>query len=173
MSEAFVGELRCFGFSFAPVDWAQCNGQLISISQNATLFDLIGTTYGGDGINTYALPDLRSRVPVHFGTQTGATYTMGEYNGVETVTITAQTMPAHTHLVGATTNTATLKRPVNGTFYAQSSGGNTYYAAPGSPTALTAATIGNSGGGGSHSNIQPYLTLNWCISLYGVFPTQN
>jgi microcystin-dependent protein len=167
MSSFFIGELRCFGFNFAPVEWALCNGQLLPIAQNPALFNLIGTTYGGDGNSTFALPNLQSRVPIHQGNS----FVMGAVGGAETVTITSQTMPAHFHSIAATTNTATLKRPVGGTVYAASSGGNTYYATPNSITALNPTTVTNSGGNLPHPNLQPYLTLNWCIALTGIFPS--
>jgi microcystin-dependent protein len=175
MSEPFVGELRCFGFNFAPADWAFCNGQLMSISNNEALFALIGTTYGGDGQNTFALPDLRSRVPIHQGTNSNGngTYFIGASSGTENVTLLLNEIPAHTHSILATTNTAVLKRPTSGTRYAASSSGNTFYAAPASTTAIAPTTVATTGGNLPHSNIQPYLTLNWCIALFGVFPTRN
>jgi microcystin-dependent protein len=175
MSQQFIGELRCFGFNFAPVDWAFCDGSLISISENSTLFQLVGTTYGGDGVNTYALPDLRSRVPIHQGTNSNGngTYVIGAFSGTENVTLLVNEIPAHTHSILATTNTAVLKRPIGGTRYAASSSGNTFYATPNVTTAIAPTTVATTGGNLPHSNIQPYLTLNWCIALYGVFPSQS
>jgi microcystin-dependent protein len=173
MAQSFIGEIRCFGFNFSPVGWAFCNGQLISISQNAALFNLIGTTYGGDGLNTFALPDLRSRVPVHQGSFAGVTYVMGQVGGVENVTLTTQEIPAHNHLIVATSNAATLKRPVQNTFYAASSSGNNFYEAGTTLTALANNTVSSAGGGQPHNNIQPYLTLNWCIAMFGIFPSRN
>ena len=129
-STPFIGEIRCFGFNFQPSGWAFCNGQLIAISQNTALFNLIGTTYGGDGVNTFALPNLQSRVPVHQGSFAGNSYVMGQTGGVENVTLTTPEMPAHTHPITATSNAATLKRPVPNTFYAASSLGNNFYAFP-------------------------------------------
>ena len=173
MAQPFIGEIRCFGFNFSPQGWAFCNGQLISISQNAALFNLIGTTYGGDGLNTFALPDLRSRVPVHQGSFAGVTYVMGQVGGVENVTLTTQEIPAHNHLIVATSNAATLKRPVQNTFYAASSSGNNFYEAGTTLTALANNTVSSAGGGQPHNNIQPYLTLNWCIAMFGIFPSRN
>jgi microcystin-dependent protein len=174
MSEPFVGELRCFGFNFAPANWAFCDGRLIAISQNDVLFNLIGTTYGGDGQNTFALPDLRSRVPIHQGTgSNGTTYPLGALSGTENVTLLMTQIPAHTHSILATTNTAVLKRPISGTRYAASSGGNTFYATPNATTVIAPATVATAGGNQPHSNIQPYLTLSWCISLFGIYPTEN
>jgi microcystin-dependent protein len=173
MAEPFIGEIRCCGFNFAPAGWAMCNGQLISISQNAALFNLIGTTYGGDGVNTFALPNLQSRVPIHQGSFAGTTYVMGQVAGVETVTLTMPEMPAHSHPVTATSNAATLKRPVTNTFYAASSSGNNFYESGTTLTALASNTVSSVGGGQPHSNIQPYLTFNWCIALEGIFPSQT
>jgi microcystin-dependent protein len=173
MSQPFAGEVRCFGFNFAPIDWALCDGSLISISENSTLFQLIGTIYGGDGVTTYALPNLQSRVPIHQGTNSSGTYVIGESGGTEQVTLLATEIPAHTHSILATTNTAVLKRPISGTSYAASSSGNAFYATPNATTAIAPATVETTGGNLPHSNIQPYLTLNWCISLYGIFPSQS
>ena len=173
MAQPYIGEIRCFGFNFSPQGWAFCNGQLISISQNAALFNLIGTTYGGDGLNTFALPDLRSRVPVHQGSFAGVTHVVGQVGGVENVTLTGQEIPAHSHLIVATSNAATLKRPVPNTFYAASSSGNNFYEAGTTLTALANNTVSSAGGGQPHNNIQPYLTLNWCIAMFGIFPSRN
>jgi microcystin-dependent protein len=173
MSEPFVGEIRCFGFNFAPAGWAFCNGQLAAISQNETLFNLIGTTYGGDGQSTFALPNLQSRVPIHMGTFASNNYTLGQAAGVENVTLTLNELPAHVHVLTGTGLTANAKRPVANSVYATSSSGNAFYAAPGTLTALAATTVSSSGGSQSHSNIQPYLTLTWCISLFGIYPSQN
>jgi microcystin-dependent protein len=174
MSEPFVGELRCFGFNFAPANWALCDGQLMSITDYATLFNLIGTTYGGDGQNTFALPNLQSRVPIHQGTSSnGITYPLGASSGTESVTLLVTEIPAHTHSILATTNTAVLKRPISGTRYAASSSGNTFYATPSSMTAIAPTTVATTGGNVPHSNIQPYVTLNWCISLFGIYPSQS
>src|SRR5580704_9439017 len=173
MSEPFIGEIRLFAGNFAPLNWAFCDGQLMSISDNAALFNLIGTTYGGDGLTTFALPDLRSRVPVHQGSFAGVTYVVGQVGGVENVTLTTQEIPAHSHLIVATSNAATLKRPVQNTFYAASSSGNNFYEAGTTLTALANNTVSSAGTGQPHSNIQPYLTLNWCISLFGVYPSQS
>jgi microcystin-dependent protein len=172
MAQPFIGEIRCCGFNFAPVGWAMCSGQLLSISQNAALFQLIGTTYGGNGVNTFALPDLRSRVPIHQGSFAGITYVLGQAAGVESVTLTTQELPAHSHAITATSNAATLKRPVTNTFYAASSSGNNFYESGTTLTALASNTVANAGGNQPHSNIQPYLTLNWCMALEGIFPSQ-
>jgi microcystin-dependent protein len=169
MGQPYIGEIRCFGFNFAPQGWAFCSGQLIAISQNSTLFNLIGTTYGGNGTTTFALPNLQSRVPVHQGNS----YIMGQVGGVENVTLTTQEIPAHNHAIVATSNAAILKRPVTNTFYAASSSGNNFYESGTTLTALASNTVSSAGTGQPHSNIQPYLTLNWCISLFGVYPSQS
>lgn len=173
MGQPFVGEIRCFGFAFSPVGWAFCNGQLLPISQNPTLFNLIGTTFGGDGQSTFALPDLRGRVPIHFGTFAGTNNVIGQTGGVETVTLTTSELPPHTHAIIGTSNPATLKRPVPNTFYAASSSGNKFYEAGTTLTALASTTVTSVGGSQPHNNIQPFVTLNWCISLFGIFPSQN
>jgi microcystin-dependent protein len=173
MGQPFIGEIRCCGFNFAPEGWALCNGQIMSISDNATLYNLIGTTYGGNGTTTFALPNLQSRVPVHQGNLAGTNYVMGQVGGVENVTLTTQEIPAHSHAIVATSNAATLKRPVTNTFYAASSSGNNFYESGTTLTALANTTVSSAGGGQPHSNIQPYLTLNWCISLFGIYPSQG
>src|ERR1700688_381377 len=169
MSTPFLGMIITVGFNFAPRGWALCNGQLMPISQNTALFSLLGTTYGGNGTTTFALPDLQSRVPVH----QGSSYIMGQVGGVENVTLTTQEIPAHSHAIVATSNAATLKRPVTNTFYAASSSGNNFYEAGTTLTALASNTVSSAGVGQPHSNIQPYLTLNWCVSLFGIFPSRN
>ena len=174
MSDQFIGELRCFGFNFAPTGWALCNGATLSIQQNAALFNLLGTTYGGNGTSTFQLPNLQSRVPVHQGTdRSGTSYVAGEISGQEQVMLSTTQIPVHSHSISATTNTAVLKRPISGTRYAASSGGNTYYAMPNSMTVIAPSTISATGGNQSHPNIQPYLTLNWCICIAGIFPSQS
>jgi len=178
MSEPFVGEIRMFGGNFAPVGWAFCDGQLMPISENDVLFNLIGTTYGGDGQETFALPNLQSRVPIHQGTnpQNGIAYSLGETGGVEQVTLTTQQIPAHTHSVAATTAaTGQTLSPQNAIFASATSsqaGVNTYLVAP-ADTSLNPASIQLSGGSQPHDNHQPYLVLNFIISLFGIFPSQN
>ncbi len=164
MSEPFVGEIRMFGGNFAPVGWALCNGALMAISQYEVLFQLIGTTYGGDGQNTFALPDLRGRLPVH----QGSGFVIGQLAGNETVTLTTNQMPAHTHTVVARTS-ATAGSP-SGNVY----GGNTdsiYTPTPSAP--MNAGVIGVAGGSQPHDNMMPYLAVNFIISLEGIFPSQS
>jgi microcystin-dependent protein len=181
MSNPFVGEIRCFGFNFAPKGWAMCNGQIMAISQNTALFSLLGTTYGGNGTSTFALPNLQSRVPVGQGQGPGLSdYIIGEMDGVESVTINGNEMPAHNHSLFGTTLSANDKRPKSGAAFATStksgpvSPGDNYYAAPGTITPLNAATVQPLIGGGlPHSNLQPYLTFNFCIALQGIFPARS
>ena len=168
MSQSFVGEIRSFGFNFAPYGWQQCDGSLLAISQNATLFNLIGTTYGGDGQSTFALPDLRGRQVVHTGGTNN--YVQGQSGGAETVTIIGPQVGSHTHAINALNGSGSTTSPVNG-FLAGNGTLNQY----GSPASgVTAAMLGpNTGGGQPHSNLMPYLCINYCISLYGVYPSQN
>ena len=169
MSEPFLGEIRMFGFNFAPRGWAFCNGQILPIAQNTALFSLLGTTYGGNGQTTFALPNLQGRVAIHFGQGAGlSNYDLGEVAGTETVTLTQNQLPAHGHAVNASNGDATATRPANrfpagGGAYADSADGTTM-----SPT-----MVANAGGSQPHSNIQPFLALNFCIALSGIFPSRN
>jgi microcystin-dependent protein len=158
-----------FGGNFAPVGWAFCNGQLVPISENDALFTLIGTTYGGDGQSTFALPNLQSRVPMHAGTLGGTTYQLGEAAGVESVTLTTNQIPNHTHPALGTSALASQVSP-GGAMMAQSS--NQIYSFL-SPVQISPQAITPVGGSQPHTNIQPYLCINFIISLFGVFPTQT
>ena len=172
MSEPFVGEVRLFAGNFAPNGWAFCDGQLVPISENETLFNLIGTTYGGDGQNTFALPDLRGRVPVHQGSngQSGF-YVVGEQGGVETVTLSAPQMPAHTHAMLAST-TAASSAHAAADVLGSSAAMNLY--GTGTPNmAMDANALSALGGGQPHDNMPPYVALNYIVSFFGVFPSQN
>jgi microcystin-dependent protein len=165
--DPFIGEVRMFGGSFAPVGWADCNGQLMVIAQNNALFTLIGTTYGGDGVTTFGLPDLRSRIPI--GVQGG---NLGANDGVESVTLSIATLPAHTH-PAACGGDGTTVSPVNG-YWAQDTGltvGQYNTAAPNATMAADAITL--SGGGQPHDNIQPYLCIRYIIALEGIYPPQS
>jgi len=165
MSEPYVGEIRMFGGNFAPSGWMFCEGQLLPISEYDVLFNLIGTTYGGDGQSTFALPDLRGRLPIHMGSG----FVQGANGGVENVTLTTNQIPAHTHTVSATTNSNTASLP-GGNFLA--SGPDIYdQNKPGTTT--MAAAIGPFGGSQPHSNFQPYLCVNFILSLFGIFPSQS
>ena len=170
MTNPFLGEVRLMGFGFAPKNWAQCNGQLLSIQQNAALFALLGTMYGGNGVNNFALPNLQSRVPMHRSND--GTYVQGALGGSEQVTITNATMPAHIHSLVGTTTTASTREPT-GALATSAVATDFYYSPPTSLTALNPSSMGMTGSGLGHSNIQPYLTINYCIALSGIFPSRN
>ena len=164
MPEPFVGEIRMFGGNFAPAGWAFCDGQLIPISENDVLFTLIGTTYGGDGQETFALPNLQSRIPVHQGNG----LIIGEAAGVESVTLTTQQMPVHTHSMIATASIGNANTAA-GNILAQATGVKMYTAS--APNTLLAATaVTPQGGSQPHENCQPFLVISFIISLFGVFP---
>jgi len=170
--DQFLGSITLVGFNFAPVGWAFCNGQLMAINQNQALFALLGTQFGGDGQTTFALPDLRGRVPVHQGQGAGlSNYVMGEVLGSESVTLTTQQIPAHTHTVapGASSGEPTTDRPDG----AYPSANGYYSSSATSGVTMPAPTVSNVGGNQPHSNIQPVLALNFIIALEGIFPSQN
>jgi microcystin-dependent protein len=166
MSEPFIGEIRAFGQAWAPQGWALCNGQLLSINQNQALFSLLGTTYGGNGQTTFALPDLRGRVPMHVGNGV----TLGQSAGEENHTLTQNEMPQHTHLVSGSTAEANQKN-VAGNIWAASSSNPFAQAAP--DATMNAASLGTAGGSQPHPNMQPYLTMNYCIAIQGIYPSRN
>jgi microcystin-dependent protein len=167
MAQPYVGEIRMFAGNFAPAGWMFCEGQLLPISENETLFQLIGTTYGGDGQSTFALPDLRGRIPLHFGNG----FTLAETGGVEEVTLTVSQIPAHSHPLLATSTTATQQN-VTSNVYAQSSLFNPYINI--NPNvAMASAAVGSVGGSQPHTNFQPYLCVDFIISLFGIFPSQT
>ncbi len=171
MGSPFVGEIRLFAGNFAPVNWSFCDGSLIPISENEALFALLGTTYGGDGVSTFALPDLRGRVPIHQGTLLGGSqYVLGELAGQETVTLLTQQIPAHTHQVFANSGAGNQSSGQNG-FWAQSSLNE--FAAPPNSTSLAPTAVGISGGSQPHDNMIPFLTISYIISMFGIFPSQN
>lgn len=165
MAEPFLAEIRIMSFEFAPKGWALCNGQLLPINQNQALFSLLGTTYGGDGRVNFALPDLRARVPVHEGNG----HTLGERSGEQAHTLSIGEMPAHTHLVQASSAPGTAVNPANAVLAVAS---NVYRQAD-NLTALNAASVTNAGGSQAHLNMQPFLALNFCIALQGIFPSPN
>jgi microcystin-dependent protein len=169
MAEPFIGQLMLVGFNFAPRGWAMCNGQILPIAQNTALFSLLGTTYGGNGQTTFALPNLQSRVPVHFGQGPGlSNYDLGQTGGSETVTLTVNNMPAHSHPAGSSQAAATSTRPSG-----QVPAGGGAYTASSDGTTLNPAFISNVGGNQPFNNVQPYLALNWVIALEGIFPSRN
>ena len=166
MADNFVGEIRIVPFNFAPAGWAMCNGQIIPISQNTALFSLLGTFYGGDGQTNFALPNLQGSAPVMMGSQIG----IGQSGGTETVTLTAEEMPAHTHTPNASSSAASQPSPV-GNLWAQGAASAFSTGAPNSvmnPQSIVEAGVGN-----AHNNLQPYLVLNFIIALQGVFPTRS
>jgi len=172
MSNPYIGEIRLFAGNFAPAGWAFCQGQLMSIAENDALFSLIGTTYGGDGQQTFGLPDLRGRVPVHQGSGPGlSTRTIGELAGTETVTLTSANLPVHSHALLATSAPASAAAGPAGGVLASASVKVYGSGAPGTP--LAAAAIAASGGGLPHQNMAPFLALNYIISLFGIYPQQN
>lgn len=176
MSDPFVGEIKMFAGNFPPNGWQLCQGQLIPISENETLFQLIGTTYGGDGENTFALPNLASRVAIHQGQGPGITqsYIIGEIAGTEEVTLTTQQIPQHTH-IAVTASTGQVGTAANNILAdAQSTQtGPRIYSTQATNVTMNANTIAPAGGSQPHSNIQPTLAINFIISLFGIFPTQN
>jgi len=169
MSQPFIGEIRLVGFDFAPVGWASCDGTLLSISQNEVLFQLIGTTYGGDGQNTFALPDLRGRLPVHQAT-TG--FTIGQNSGAESVTLTTSQLPAHAHTANALAGPGSSGSP-SGNFWAATSGPAAYVNGNPTPTPMDSAALQSAGGNQPHENMPPFQVVNFIIAVEGIFPSQT
>jgi microcystin-dependent protein len=170
MAQPFVGEIRLFGGNFAPSGWMFCNGQLLPISENETLFNLIGTTYGGDGQSTFALPDLRSRIPLHMG----AGFTLAETGGVEAVTLTQVQMPSHNHPALANGGGNIVSPGL--AYWSTDAAGNTaayVTSSTGSNGNMAADAISPTGGSQPHTNIQPYTCVSYIISLFGIFPSQT
>jgi microcystin-dependent protein len=178
MSAPFLGEIRAFGFNFAPKSWAMCNGQLLSIQQNAALFSLLGTFYGGNGVTTFALPDLRGRGAVNQGQGPGlSNYVIGEQTGTETVTLISTQMPQHNHLWAANNAVGDQPSPLNSFLAGAKVLDGTQvptYAAPGGATVpLATNMLATTGNNLPHQNMQPYLVVNYCIALSGIFPSRN
>ena len=168
--DPFLGEIRTFPWDWAPRGWALCAGQLMSISQNSALFALLGTMYGGDGRTTFGLPDLRGRVPI----DRSSSEPQGTIDGIEQVTLTTGTMPAHNHPMIGTSAIATGKQPTGNVFANDTSPNADFYAADSNPLLTIApGTVGLAGGNQPHDNMQPYLVLNYCIAVSGIFPTRN
>ncbi|NJL28407.1 MAG: phage tail protein [Thermoanaerobaculia bacterium] len=167
MAQPYVGEIRMFAGNFAPAGWMFCEGQLLPISENETLFQLIGTTYGGDGESTFALPDLRGRIPVHQGNG----FILAETGGVEEVTLTVSQIPAHSHAMLGTNNTASTLTAQNNVL-ANSTGATVFpYGTDAPRTTLQPSSISSVGGSQPHTNFQPYLCIDFIISLFGIFPS--
>jgi microcystin-dependent protein len=171
MSQPYLGEIRLFAGNFNPDGWQFCEGQLISIATNESLFNLIGTTYGGDGQETFALPDLRGRVPIHFGKNGGIDFTMGEQAGVEQVTLTTQQIPLHSHSMIGSQDNGSQKDPTNNILAGSTT--ITPYASETPAAAMAANSISPIGGSLPHENMQPYLALNYIISMLGLYPQQS
>ena len=172
--EPFLGQIQAFGFNFAPRGWANCDGQLLPIAQYQALFSLLGTTYGGDGRTTFALPDLRGRTMLHEGNGPGLTpRPIGQKSGAENTTLTAANLPAHSHPVAIPVNTGNASSEEPGGNVLASSGANLYAAAPSPGAAYQAFNTGNAGSSTAFNNMQPYLVVNICIALQGIYPSRN
>lgn len=178
MADPYLGEMRMFAFDWAPRNWALCNGQLVAISANQPLYQVLGTTWGGDGVTTFGLPDLRSRTPVHIGTGHGlSTISLGQYSGVETVALKTKEMPPHNHTILATEENATVDgaggnilahtlNPANGEDFP-------FYNIETTKKAMNSGSLLNTGGGKAHTNMQPSLVISFCIALTGETPQRS
>jgi microcystin-dependent protein len=175
VTDPFVAEIRAFGFNFAPTGWAQCNGQLLPISQNTALFSLIGTFYGGDGKSTFALPDLQGEVPLHQGSGPGLSQRfLGEQGGSEFITLLQSETPIHTHSVGVSPDPGEIATPGPSTALARAQGGQSYQTnTTQNLVTMAPQTLAPHGGDLPHNNMMPYLTLNFCIALQGIFPPRS
>lgn len=168
MAQPYVGEIRMFAGNFPPVGWMFCEGQLLPISENETLFQLIGTTYGGDGESTFALPDLRGRIPIHQGNG----FILAETGGAEEITLTVNQIPAHSHALLATIDAAAATAPSPSVVFARNvNPAITPYGSDNPSTTLVPSTVGPVGGSQPHTNFQPYLCVDFIISLFGIFPS--
>jgi len=175
MSENFVGEIKMVAFNFAQVNWAFCDGTILPIQQNEALFSLLGTTYGGNGTTTFGLPDLRGRMPIHQGQGPGQpNYTLGDKSGTEMVTLTSATIPAHSHAVRASTSsTGAVPSPAGNVWSANANSSALPFGTPPATDTMNAATVQLAGGSAPHENMAPFLTLNFVIAIYGIFPSRN
>ena len=165
MGTPFLSEIKIISWNFAPKGWAMCNGQLMPINQNQALFSLLGTTFGGDGRVNFALPDLRGRTPIHVGSG----HTLGEKGGAQAVTLAIANLPTHTHILQANTTAGNTPNPTNNVL----ASANNLYTGPANLTSLNPATVSNVGGSQAHLNMQPFLTITFCIALQGIFPSPN
>ena len=173
MADPFVAEIRIFPFNFAPKGWAFCDGQLLPLSQNTALFSILGTTYGGDGKSTFALPNLQARAPMHPGQGQGLSpHGLGETGGSETVTLSESEIPAHSHAVTAQSNAASTRTPA-GNVLARPARGMPYAPSSGNLVAMASQALATTGGQAPHNNMMPYLTFYFCIALQGVFPPRS
>lgn len=174
MGQPFVGEVRPWGCNFAPYGWAFCAAQILPIQQYTALFSLLGTYYGGNGTSNFGLPDLRSRVPMKYGTSPAGSYSLGEQSGTEWVQMTSQTMPVHTHTFSGTNQIGGREKPAAGSALGTNNTGAYYGTATSSVTPINAGTVSLYGGGNQqHTNVQPYQAINWCIALTGIYPSRN
>jgi microcystin-dependent protein len=174
--DPFVAEIRIFPFNFAPKGWAFCNGQILPISQNTALFSLLGTTYGGDGISNFALPNFQGNAPLHFGQGGGLSYyDLGQTGGEQTLTLLQSEIPSHVHSVNAYTGAGTKVSPQGNTWAVAGAerSEKMYSANTASPVTMNSQAVAASGGGQPHNNMMPYLTLNFCIALQGVYPPRG
>ncbi len=177
MADNFLAEIRIFPFNFPPTGWALCNGQILPISQNTALFSLLGTNYGGNGVSNFGLPNLQGKAALHVGASMGpglSSYSVGEVEGVENVTLLSSQIPAHNHNVECSANSGTSPSPA-GNILALSGTDNTQtmYNNGTAGTSLNAASLSQAGSGQAHNNMSPYLTLNFCIAMQGIFPSRN
>lgn len=176
MSEPFLAEIRIMAFNFAPRGWAFCDGQILPINQNQSLYSLLGTTYGGDGRTSFGLPEMRGRVPMHVGASNGTDHREGQKSGEETHTLSAAEMPQHDHVLKGSASPANSGLPSAGSAFGVASAGfGPMYSdgATGVNTSLKSAMVANVGGGQAHNNMMPYLAINFCIALQGLFPSRN
>lgn len=169
MAEPFLSEIRLFSFNFAPRGWALCNGQLLAINQNQALFSLLGTSFGGNGSVNFGLPDLRGRVPIHVGSG----YTLGERGGEQAHTLSIAELPTHAHVAMANTGNAATADPTSGFFAVPSSALGSVYGPASNLVAMNPIMISNTGGSQAHLNMQPFLTMSFCIAVQGIFPSPN
>ena len=173
MNEPFLGMIALFTFNFAPLGWAFCNGQLLPISQNQALFSLLGTTYGGNGTTNFALPNFQSRLPIHFGQGAGlSSYVLGQVGGVESATLLINNMPAHNHTLNAVSDPGGTSVPA-GAFHANTGALDPDYKTSGTVVAMNAGAIGTNGSNQPFNILQPYLTVNYCIALQGIYPSRS
>jgi microcystin-dependent protein len=174
MSEPFLAEIRIVGFNFAPRGWAFCDGQILPINQNQSLYSLLGTTYGGDGRTSFALPDIRGRSAIHVGRADGGQiHTLGSKTGEETHTLTSNEMPQHTHSTKASSAIGDSPVPTSNVLASSLNEAYRGFTSEADLVSLKAGTVANVGGGQAHNNMQPYLALNYCIALQGLFPSRN
>ena len=173
MASPYLGEIKLFALNFAPLHWHFCDGTLLAISSNTALFSLLGTTYGGNGTTNFALPNLMGQAPAHFGSGFGQTLTLGETTGVETVQLTLPQVPLHSHAMKGTSAAGGAPLPNGHVLAAVTIAADHHYGLDTTTQALNPTSIENDGGDGAHSNMQPFLVMNYCIALSGTFPTRN